>query len=337
MPFGLTNAPATFMHLMQQTFRKFLDDFVIVFIDDILVYSKTKEDHYNHLRLVLQVLRDNQLYAKLSKCEFFQGEIGFLGHVINQYGNKMESCKVNAVTSWPIPKNIYELRSFLGLAGYYRRFVKDFSMIASPLTSLLHKDTKYEWTAQQDDAFNELKQAVSTAPILIIPDPHLPYTVVADASGYAIGAALCQDHGNGLQPCAFLSRKMNDHERNYAVHEQELLAIVHALREWRHYLLGNRIIIITDHRSLQYLSTQFKLSARQTRWSEFLQQFDYEIRYRPGRDNQVPDSLSRRPDHMLAPIHQSSIDIVSELLQNIMTDDSNNPITKSIITNAHGR
>src|ERR1700737_1501383 len=150
-------------------------------------------------------------------------------------------------------------------------------MIPSQQTSLLHKDNKYEWTAQRDNAFNELKKAVSTAPILIIPDPHIPYTVVTDASGYALGAALCQDHGNGLQPCAFLSRKMNDHERNYAVHEQELLAIVHALREWRHYLLGNRIIIITDHRSLQYLSTQDKLSARQTRWSEFLQQWSISI------------------------------------------------------------
>ena len=180
MPFGLTNAPATFMHLMQQTLRQFLDDFVIVFIDDILIYSKTLEDHYKHLRLVLQVLRDKQLYAKLSKCDFFQSEISFLGHVINQHGIKMESTKVNAVSSWPVPKNAHELRSFLGLAGYYRRFVKDFSMIASHLTALLHTNTNYEWTAEQDDAFNKLKSAVSTAPILIIPNPHLPYTVVTD-------------------------------------------------------------------------------------------------------------------------------------------------------------
>src|SRR6202163_689507 len=337
MPFGLTNAPATFMHLMQQTLRKFLDDFVIVFIDDILIYSKTLEDHYKHLRLVLQVLRDKQLYAKLSKCDFFQSEIGFLGHVINQYGIKMEPSKVDAVQKWPVPKNVHELRSFLGLAGYYRRFVKNFSMIASPLTLLLHKDTKYEWGAEQDKAYTALKQAVSSARILIIPDPQLPYTVVTDASGYAIGAALCQDHGNGLQPCAFLSRKMNDHERNYPVHEQELLAIVHALREWRHYLLGNRISIITDHRSLQYLATQDKLSARQTRWSEFLQQFDYEIRYRPGRDNHVADSLSRRPDHQLNALSQSSVDISSEMLDNIRMEYQNDTVTQYILTKGNKR
>src|SRR6202048_1493023 len=335
MPFGLTNAPATFMHLMQQTLRKFLDDFVIVFIDDILIYSKTLEDHYKHLRLVLQVLRDKQLYAKLSKCDFFQSEIGFLGHVINQYGIKMEPSKVDAVQKWPVPKNVHELRSFLGLAGYYRRFVKDFSLIASPLTFLLHKDNKFEWTDVQESAFQQSKLAVCGAPVLIIPNPKLQYTIVTDASGFAIGAALCQDHGNGLQPCAFLSRKMNDHERNYAVHEQELLAIVHALREWRHYLLGNRITIITDHRSLQYFSTQDKLSARQTRWSEFLQQFDYEIKYRPGKDNQVADSLSRRPDHILAPIHQTSIEISSELLDTIKAEYNNDLATRELISKGH--
>src|ERR1700737_3049128 len=335
MPFGLTNAPATFMHLMQQTLRRFLDDFVIVFTDDILIYSKTLEDHTQHLRQVLQVLQEKQLYAKLSKCDFFKHEIGFLGHVINEHGIKMESSKVHAVTNWPIPTNVHELRSFLGLAGYYRRFVKDFSRIASPLTALLPKNQKYEWGADQDNAFTALKQAVSSAPILIIPDPQLPYTVATDASGYAIDAALCQDHGNGLQPCAFLSRKMNDAKRNYPVHEQELLAIVHALREWRHYLLGNRITIITDHRSLQYLATQDKLSARQTRWSEFLQQFDYEIKYRPGKDNQVADSLSRRPDHTVAPIYHTSVEINSELLDTIKAENNNDLATREIISKGH--
>ena len=335
MPFGLTNAPATFMHLVQQTFREHLDDSVIVFIDDVLVYSKTKHEHEQHLRTVLQVLREKQLYAKLSKCEFFQTEIGFLGHVINQYGIKMESSKVDAVLKWPAPKNIHELRSFLGLAGYYRRFVRDFSKVASPLSVLLHKNTSYEWTSVQEQAFNQLKTAVSTAPVLIIPDPTLPYTLVTDASGYAIGAALCQDHGNGLQPCAYRSRKMNDHERNYPVHEQELLSIIDALREWRHYLLGNRFTVITDHRSLQYLSTQDKLSARQTRWSEFLQQFDFQIQYRPGRDNAIADGLSRRPDHQLSTMVQSSPNISHELIDSIKTQYITDPVTKHILEKGH--
>jgi hypothetical protein len=335
MPFGLTNAPATFMHLMQQTFREHLDDSVIVFIDDVLVYSKTKHEHEQHLRTVLQVLRGKQLYAKLSKCEFFQTEIGFLGHVINQYGIKMEPSKVDAVLKWPAPKNIHELRSFLGLAGYYRRFVRDFSKVASPLSVLLHKNTPYDWTSAQEQAFNQLKTAVSTAPVLIIPDPTLPYTLVTDASGYAIGAALCQDHGNGLQPCAYRSRKMNDHERNYPVHEQELLSIIDALREWRHYLLGNRFTVITDHRSLQYLSTQDKLSARQTRWSEFLQQFDFQIQYRPGRDNTIADGLSRRPDHQLSTMVQSSPNISHELIDSIKAQYMTDPVTKHILEKGH--
>src|ERR1700749_2529932 len=267
MPFGLTNAPATFMHLMQQIFRKHLDDFIIIFLDDVLIYSRTREEHEKHLRTVLQLLRENQLYAKLSKCDFFKEEISFLGHVINRAGVKMEPSKVDAVMQWAQPKNVHEVRSFLGLAGYYRRFVKEFRKIAAPLTDLLHKDHKFEWASSQEQAFNKLKQAVCSAPILLIPDANLPYAVISDASGFAIGAALCQDHGKGLQPCAYLSRKMNDHERNYPVHEQELLAIVHALREWRHYLLGNRFTVVTDHRSLQYLQSQDKLSARQARWS----------------------------------------------------------------------
>ena len=330
MPFGLTNAPATFMHLMQQTFRKYLDDFVIVFLDDVLVYSRSKEEHDKHLRIVLETLRENKLYAKLSKCEFYSKEISFLGHVINEHGIKMEPSKVDAVSKWPQPKNVHDIRSFLGLAGYYRRFVKDFSKIASPLTELLHKSKKFQWTDEQEQAFHTLKVAVSSAPVLIVPDPKLAYTVLTDASGYAIGAALCQDHGNGLQPCAYLSRKMNEHEKNYPVHEQELLAIVHALREWRHYLLGNRFTVITDHRSLQYLATQDKLSARQTRWSEFLQQFDFEIKYRPGKENDVADGLSRRPDH-LSSMNESSISIDNELVDLIKTEYQNDPVTKHIL------
>src|SRR5258708_4929797 len=211
MPFGLTNAPATFMNLMQTVFSPFLDEYVIVFLDDILVYSKNYDEHMKHLDTVLHTLRQHKLYAKKSKCKSLKHEISFLGHFINSHGIKMEPSKVDAVLKWPQPKNLHDIRSFLGLAGYYRRFVKDFSKIAAPLTDLLHKNTPFDWTDKQESAFRQLKHAVSSAPVLIVPDPDKPYTVVTDASGFAIGAALCQDHGNGLQPCAYISRKMTTH------------------------------------------------------------------------------------------------------------------------------
>jgi hypothetical protein len=330
LPFGLTNAPATFMHLMQSIFFPYLDKFVIVFLDDILVFSKTREEHDQHLRQVLEVLRQNKLYAKLSKCEFYQTTISFLGHKITQDGIHMEPDKVAAVKDWPIPKDISDVRSFLGLAGYYRKFVKGFSKIAAPLTELLHKAIKWQWGELQQTAFNQLKEAVTTAPVLIIPDSTKQFVVVTDASGYAVGAALCQDHGNGLQPCAYLSHKMNEAEKNYPVHQQEQLAIIHALREWRHYLMGNKFIIRTDHRSLQYLPTQDKLSPRQVRWNELLQQYDFTIEYNPGKQNEVADGLSRRTDHKVNSVTAVSYELSSDLKVKLIQDYQYDSVTKAI-------
>jgi hypothetical protein len=297
LPFGLTNAPATFMHLMQQVFRPYLDQFVIVFLDDILIYSRTWEEHREHVRTVLQLLRQHQLYAKASKCEFFRQKIGFLGHVVDTNGIHMEPDKVKAIQEWPVPRNVHDIRSFLGLAGYYRKFVRSFSRLSSPLSELLQKDKPFEWSPVQQQAFEHLKQAVASAPVLITPDEKLPYVMTTDASGYAIGATLSQDQGKGLQPIAFMSKKMLPAERNYPVHEQEELAIVCALREWRHYLHGTKFKVITDHRSLKFLQQQPHLSARQARWMEFLQEFDFDIEYQQGKDNVVADALSRRVDH----------------------------------------
>jgi Reverse transcriptase (RNA-dependent DNA polymerase)/RNase H-like domain found in reverse transcriptase/Integrase zinc binding domain/Retroviral aspartyl protease/Chromo (CHRromatin Organisation MOdifier) domain len=298
LPFGLTNAPATFMHMMQSIFRKYLDDFVIVFLDDILIYSKTFEEHEKHVEQVLKLLRENKLYAKESKCEFFKNEVSFLGHVVGEKGISMEEHKVKAVREWPVPKDVSDVRSFLGLAGYYRRFVYKFSEIASPISELLQKDIKFQWTDKQNEAFNKLKVALTTAPVLIIPDVDLPLTVRSDSSGFAVGATLMQDQGNGLQPCAFMSKKMLPAERNYRVHEQEMLGIICALKEWRHYLSGSKhtITIITDHHSLKHFETQPNLTSRQARWAEFLSEFDYKIIYKEGKDNVVADALSRRSD-----------------------------------------
>jgi RNase H-like domain found in reverse transcriptase/Reverse transcriptase (RNA-dependent DNA polymerase)/Integrase zinc binding domain/Chromo (CHRromatin Organisation MOdifier) domain/Retroviral aspartyl protease len=297
LPFGLTNAPATFMNMMQIVFKDHLDDFVIVFLDDILIYSKTKQDHMKHVERVLQLLRENKLYAKQSKCEFFREKISFLGHVISGDGISMESSKVKAITEWPTPNNVQDVRSFLGLAGYYRKFVSGFSRISSAMSELLQKDKPFIWTEAAQSSFDRLKLAVTTAPVLILPDASRPFTVTTDASGFAIGATLSQDHGKGEQPIAFMSKKMLSAERNYAVHEQEMLAIICALKEWRHYLYGKKFTIITDHKSLTYFVSQPNLSSRQARWQAFLSEFDFDIVYRAGKENVLADALSRRSDH----------------------------------------
>jgi hypothetical protein len=226
--------------------------------------------------------------------------------------------KVNAVKTWPTPTNVSELRSFLGLASYYRKFVKDFSAIATPLTQLLHKDLPYDWGQEQQTAFEQLKQCLISAPVLILPDPTKPFTVTTDASDLAIGAVLSQDHGKGNQPIAYESRKLSPAEQNYPVHEKELLAIVHAIKLWRIYLEGQKFTIITDHASLEYIKSQTTLSRRQARWLETLQSVTYEVKYKPGKTNVVADALSRIP--YLSNI--SAITINFEDLQPLYEKDS---------------
>ena len=276
-----------------------------------MIYSSTRaseDEHERHVRIVLDLLRQHKLYAKESKCEFFRSSISFLGHVVSRDGLSMEPIKVQAIVDWPTLTNISEVKSFLGLAGYYRKFVRHFSHICSPLSQLLHKDTKWHWDHDQQQAFERLKQAVSTAPVLVLPDEHLPFVIRTDASGFAVGGELLQDQGHGVQPIAYMSKKMLPAEKNYPVHEQELLAIICALREWRHYVYGKEFKVITDHQSLRYLSTQPNLSARQARWMEFLQQFEpFTIEYQPGKGNVVADALSRRADHNLNALHSSDM------------------------------
>jgi hypothetical protein len=299
LPFGLTNAPGTFMHLMHQVFRQFLDDFVLVFLDDILIYSKTLEDHEQHVRRVLEVLRKEKLYAKESKCELFKTEVEFLGHHVGRDGVRMMEDKVKAVAEWPVPTKVGHVRAFLGTACYYRKFIKDFSSIAAPLHDLTKDSVKFHWTSACQAAFVQLKSALQDGPVLALPNPSRPFVVHTDASGFAVGAVLMQDQGKGLQPIAFLSKKMLPAETRYPVHEQELLAIIHSLGTWRHYLAGSKfkIVIKTDHKSLQHFKTQPQLSGRQSRWKDVIANFDFDIEYIEGKLNPVADGLSRRPDH----------------------------------------
>ncbi|KAJ4717010.1 Retrotransposon protein, putative, Ty3-gypsy subclass [Melia azedarach] len=296
MPFGLTNAPATFMDLMNRVFKDYLDKFVIVFIDDILVYSKSKEEHEDHLRMVLQVLREKQLYAKFKKCEFWLHRIAFLGHVVSSEGISVDPSKIEAVVDWPRPTNIGEVRSFLGLAGYYRRFVEGFSRIATPLTQLTRKNVKFQWSDECEKSFQELKHRLVTAQVLTIPTGSDGYVIYSDASLKGLGCVLMQ---NG-KVVAYASRQLKNYEKNYPTHDLELAAVVFALKIWQHYLYGEKCEIYTDHKSLKYFFTQKELNMRQRRWLELVKDYDCTINYHPGKANVVADALSRKSVGSLA-------------------------------------
>ena len=259
--FGLTNAPSTFMQLMNSVFMEYLDKFVVIFIDDILIYSPSKEEHDQHLRLVLQKLREHRLYAKFSKCEFWKNQVEFLGHVLSANGVAVDPSKVRAVQEWKQPKSVSQIRSFLGLAGYYRRFIEGFSSIAKPLTTLLKKDQKYIWNSKCEESFQELKKRLTSAPVLVLPDIHKAFVIYCDASHQGLGCVLMQDG----KVVAYASRQLRSHELNYPTHDLELAAAVHALKIWCHYLIGNHCEIFSDHKSLKYLFTQPDLNLRQRR------------------------------------------------------------------------
>ena len=296
VPFGLCNAPASFMMLMNDILHEYLDKFVVVFLDDILVYSKSLQEHEKHLSMVLERLREHKLYAKASKCDFFQKQLEYLGHDVSVEGIKVSSCKVKAIQEWPIPKTVKQVRSFVGLANFYRKFIKGFSAIAKPLTELTKKDVPFEWKEEHDLAMKTLKDKMSQAPVLLLPKLELPFQVNTDASGFAIGGVLQQDQGGGLRPVAFESRKFNKTERRYSTYERELLAILHACRTWRHYLLGKHFVVKTDHHSLRYMFSQQQFLGRMFKWMGELQDYDFDVEYLPGWKNLVADALSRRDE-----------------------------------------
>jgi hypothetical protein len=290
MSFGLTNAPAYFMYLMNNMFMEYLDKFVVVFIDDILIFSKTEEEHEKHLRMVLEKLRSNQLYAKFSRCEFWLTEIAFLGHVISAGGVSVDPSNVKYVLNWMPPMNASEIQSSLGLAGYYRRFINDFSKIAKPMTRLLEKNKDFDWTEECQASFEEMKKRLTSAPVLILPDITKMFDIYCDASRQGLGCVLMQDG----KVVSYASRQLRKHEENYPTHDLELAAVVHALKIWRHYLIGHRCEICSDHKSLKYIFTQTNLNLRQRRWLELIKDYDLDINYHPGKANVVADTLSQR-------------------------------------------
>jgi hypothetical protein len=261
MPFGLTNAPSTFKALMNSVFKRYMRKFVLVFFDDILVYSKDLQSHYEHLRLVLELLRSHTLYAKHSKCVFAAKRVEYLGHVITCQGVSTDDSKIEAMKQWPQPSKIKQLRGFLGLTGYYRRFVKSYAIISHPLTQLLKKNS-FHWSQTAQVAFETLKQAMIEAPVLKLPNFNEEFVVETDASGGGIGAVLQQ----GGHPIAYFSKTLSLRHQTLSTYERELLAVIQALDKWRGYLLGNHFKIKTDHFSLKYLLDQRITTLAQMKW-----------------------------------------------------------------------
>ncbi|WMV33320.1 hypothetical protein MTR67_026705 [Solanum verrucosum] len=252
-----------FMDLINMMFKQCLDMFVIVFIDDILIFSRSDNENIDHLRIVLQILKDQQLYAKFSKCEFWLRSVAFLGHKVSSKGIEFDPKKTGAVKSWPRLLSPTDIRSFLGLTGYYRRFVEGFSCITSPLMSLTQKKAKFLWSEACEKSFQELKDRLTSAPVLTLSEGTDGFMVYYDASRVGLGCVLMW---NG-KVISYASRQLNVHEKNYPTHNFELAAVVFALKIWRHYLYGLHVDVFIDHKSLQYVFTQKDLNLRQRRKS----------------------------------------------------------------------
>ncbi|KAI2650806.1 Transposon Tf2-6 polyprotein [Labeo rohita] len=308
MPFGLVNSPSYFQAFINDVFRDMLNRWVIAYMDDILVYSNSYSEHVQHVRSVLQRLIQYKLYAKEEKCQFHQEKVAFLGYVISPEGVAMDEAKVRAVQNWPQPRTLKELQRFLGFSNFYRRFIRNFSTVAAPLTAMVKKGaTRLTWSPDALSAFHELRQRFTSAPILQHPDPQLPFLVEVDASSTGVGAVLSQKQGQPPKtfPCAFFSHKLSPAEKNYDVGNRELLAIKLALEEWRYWLEGacDPFVILTDHKNLEYLHSAKVLNHRQARWALFFTRFNFTINYRPGTQNLKADALSRihEPDHATLP------------------------------------
>ena len=290
MPFRLTNAPTAFKDLMNTVFPTLCGSICVVFIDDNPVYSKDAQEHEQHMKIVLETLREKRLYVKLSKCDFWLKEVSFLGHIVSAEGIRVDPIKIEAVVNWKPPRIVTEVRSFLGLTGHYKRFVKGFSVIASSLTKLLRKGVKFEWSDKCQNSFEQLKEMLVEEPVLTQPTSGKEYTLYSDASSIGLGCVLMQDG----KVVAYASKQLKPHEQNYPTHDLELAAVVFALKIWQHYLYGEKCRIYTDHKSLKYFLTHKELNLRQRRWLELFKDYDCIIDYHPEKANVVVDALSRK-------------------------------------------
>ncbi|GJU38314.1 ty3-gypsy retrotransposon protein [Tanacetum coccineum] len=330
MPFGLTNAPSTFQAAMNDLFRPVLRKFVLVFFDDILVYSESLSTHYEHLSFVFHTLLENQYHAKASKCLFAATSIPFLGHIISADGVQADPDKLKAIKSWPNPNSFTTLRAFLGLTGYYRRFVPTYAHIASPLTDILKKPS-FTWNAAANSAFTKLKDAMTHLITLALPNFSEPFDLTTDASGVAIGAVLSQND----KPISFFSKKLCDRMQADSTYIRELYAITEAIKKWRQYLLGRKFRVFTDHHSLKHLLTQTIQTPEQHKWLTKLLGYDFEVHYKPGKENKVADALSRPDTATIMAISSPRATWLDELRSYYKNDPEGQKMIEELEQNSH--
>ncbi|QRW25030.1 Retrotransposable element Tf2 protein [Rhizoctonia solani] len=311
MTFGLTNAPAAFQHFMNKLFKDLLDVCVIIYLDDILIYSKDNASHTRHVHEVLRRLMENQLFCKASKCTFHVTSVEYLGIIVSDKGFSLDKLKIQAVQEWPTPTKIKEVQSFLGFANFLRRFIANFSHMARPLHNLVKKDTPWKWDTKEQEAFQGLKDAITNAPVLCHADPAKPYFLETDASGAALGSILSQRQEDGcLHPLGFLSESFKGAKQNYDTHNKELLAIICSFEYWRIFLEGTLypITVFTNHCNLEYWKESRTFNRRHARWHLLLAGYNFQIVYRPGKQSGKPNALSQRSDHAdIPPANQTML------------------------------
>lgn len=318
---------------MNDTFQPLMRRFVIIFFDDILVYNKNEEEHIFHLEKVLKILQTHNFLAKISKCTFGKRTMNFLGHIITGKGVEPDPSKISVMVEWPIPKTIKQLRGFLGLIGYYRRFIKRYTEVATPMTDLLKKDS-FIWNKKATSSFLSLKEAMTTTPILSYPDFSKQFIVETDACMVGIGAVLLQEK----HPIAYYSSKISGRMAGASIYTRKMFVITQAVCKWRHYLLGNHFIIKTDHKTLKNLLTQVIQTQDQQVFLCKLLGFHYTIEYKPGKENVMADALSKSLEAQVNSEQEGSIMALSksfcDLIDNIKKENKTNSSTKSSIQTA---
>ena len=343
MPFGLKSAPITFTRCMNKIYQDMIGRDLYIYLDDIIIFSNSIKEHLEKLRRVLLRLREVNLKIKLTKCNFFQTKLTYLGHTVSNNGLQVVSEKITAIEKFPTPKNIKNILQFLGVTGYYRRFIQHYSTIASPLTSLLKKDAEFTWGTAQQEAFDTLKRKLLNAPILIFPDYNEPFYIATDASAFGVGAVLLQKVGNKFHPISFYSRKLKSKgpdETAYSTIEREALGVVNALNHFKYIVFGYDVTILTDHKPLMEFFNNYHTSPKRTRWFLILQDFAAKISYIPGKDNIIADTLSRNPieiavthnnTHSTQQENSSNVGIYDFNIKDFIKAQSEDEYTKKII------